>query len=201
MRVGAQAAGHIHPKSGPRLAVLVRGDDRDDADVVEHGLAAVGVAAREVDLELPGKPLGDRVAHEVLVGGLGPRRDVQNLIGARAGQMAAADVAHRVPARLPRREAHAREQSQHVADLVELHVVHLQVLAGGDVRPAAAVVLGEVADHLELLRLDRPVRHLDAHHLVVSALALAVDAVGQPVRLVHVGVDPAVEVLLGGRLP
>jgi hypothetical protein len=34
-----------------------------------------------------------------------------------------------------------------------------------------------VAEHLELVGGQRPVGHLDPHHLVVTALALAVDAV------------------------
>ena len=62
---------------------------RDHADVVEHRLAAVGGAAREVDLELAGQALRDRVAQEEVLGGLGPRADVEHLVGARAGEVAA----------------------------------------------------------------------------------------------------------------
>ena len=50
------------------------------------------------------------------------------------------------------------------------------------------------ADHLELLGVDRPVRHLDAHHLVVAALALAVDAVAEPEDAEDVLVEVAREV-------
>ena len=46
---------------------------RDDADVVEHRLAAVGGAAREVDLELAREALRDRVAQEEVLRGLRPR--------------------------------------------------------------------------------------------------------------------------------
>ena len=72
----------------------------DDADVVEHRLAAVGAAAREVDLELAGQPLTERVAHEVLERGLGPRRDVELLVRAGAGEVAGHHVADGVAARL-----------------------------------------------------------------------------------------------------
>ena len=73
VRVGAEAAGDEDPEAGLDGAVLERAGGGDHADVVEHGLAAVGVAAREVDLELAGQALGEGVVQEVLEGGLGPR--------------------------------------------------------------------------------------------------------------------------------
>src|SRR5204862_5269658 len=45
-------------------------------------------------------------------------------------------------------------------------------------------------------RVERPVRHLDAHHLVVTALALAVDAVVQAEDAEHVLVQLAVQIEL-----
>ena len=73
VRVGAEAAGHEHLEAGLDGAVGARSLHRDHADVVEHRLAAVGGAAREVDLELAGEALRDRVAQEEVLGGLGPR--------------------------------------------------------------------------------------------------------------------------------
>jgi hypothetical protein len=73
--------------------------------------------------------------------------------------------------------------------------VHLHVLAGGDVAPAAGVRVGEVAHHLELVGRERPVGHLDADHLVVAALALPVDAVVQAEHAEDVLVELAGEVL------
>ena len=64
VRVGAEPAGHEHPEAGLDGAVGERAVHRDHADVVEHRLAAVGGAAREVDLELPRQALRDRVAQE-----------------------------------------------------------------------------------------------------------------------------------------
>ena len=89
VRVGAEAAGDEHPEAGLAGAVVERAGGGDDADVVEHGLAAVGLAAGEVDLELAGEALGERVAEEVLEGGLGPRADVERLVRAGAGEVAA----------------------------------------------------------------------------------------------------------------
>ena len=178
--VGAQAAGHEDPEAGLDAALGGGPVDGDDADVVEHGLAAVGDAAREVDLELAGQALGVAVAQEVLEGGLGPRADVEHLEGAGAGQVAADDVADGVAARLPARHPHAGQVAHERRHPLEVDEVELDVLAGGDVAPAPGVGLRDVGHHVELLGLDRPVGHLDAHHLVVAALALAVDAVVQP---------------------
>ena len=101
--VGAQAAGDEHPEAGLDRAVVPGPVDGDHADVVEHGLAAVGGAAGEVDLELAGQALGVAVAEEVLERRLGPRADVEHLERAGAGQVAAHDVADGVAAGLPAR--------------------------------------------------------------------------------------------------
>ena len=177
--VGAEAAGHEHPEAGLDRAVVERAGRGDDADVVEHGLTAVGGAAREVDLELPGQALAERVADEVPVGRLGPRRDVELLVRAGAGEVAGHDVADRVAAGLSAGHADAAQQAHDLGHLLELHVVELHVLAGGDVAPAARVGVGEVGHHLELVGQHAAPRDLDPHHLVVAALALPVDAVVQ----------------------
>ena len=179
VRVGAEAAGDEHPEAGLDGAVLVLVGDRDDADVVEHGLAAVGGAAGEVDLELPGQALHQRVAQEVLVGGLGPGGDVEHLVGAGAGEVAALDVAVGVAAGLAARHADDGEVAHDVGDLLQLDEVELDVLAGRDVAPAPAVGVGDVGHHVQLRRGHLPVGDLDPDHLVGAALALAVDAVGQ----------------------
>ena len=179
VRVGAEAAGDEHAEAGLAGAVVERAGGGDHADVVEHRLAAVGLAAGEVDLELAGQALGERVVEEVLEGGLGPRADVEVLVGAGAGEVAAHDVADGVAARLPGGEADRGHVAQDGGDLLEVDEVELHVLPGGEVAPAAAVGLGDVGEHVELLGGDGAVGHLHPHHLVVAALALAVDAVVQ----------------------
>ena len=181
-------------------AVGERAGRGDDADVVEHRLAAVGRAAGEVDLELAGQPLAVRVAEQEVGGGLRPRRDVEHLLRARAGEVAAHDVAHGVAARLARRQADRRHQAQDLGRLLERDEVELHVLAGGEVAPAAGVVVGDVRERVEVFGVDAAVRDLDAQHLGAAALALAVDAVVQAEDAERVLVDAAVEVLGDGAL-
>ena len=84
----------------------------------------------------------------------------------------------------PHASRDVRPDGRHVpqdgGDLLEVDEVELHVLPGGEVAPPAAVRLGDVGEHVELLSGDRAVRHLHPHHLVVPALALPVDPVVQP---------------------
>ena len=205
VRVGTEPAGHEHLEAGLDGAVGTRPVHRDHADVVEHRLAAVGRAAREVDLELAGEALRDRVAQEEILRRFRPRADVEHLVGARAGEVAAGDVADGVAAGLTAREPDRGQEAQHLADRLQLHEVELDVLAGGEVGPAARVRLGEVAEHLQLVGLDLAVRDLHPHHLVEAALALAVDTLVQAHHPEHVVVDlagdePASTVFEGAEL-
>ena len=105
MGVGAQAPGYKNSEPGLGATVRQGPGHGYDTDVVEHGLAAVGNAAREVDLELARQSLSVRVVEEVAEGRLRPRRDVQDLEGAGAGQVAAGDVTHGVTASFTGRHA------------------------------------------------------------------------------------------------
>ena len=185
MGVGPQSAGHEHPESSLDPAVHLPGGG-DDAHVVEHGLAAIGGAAREVDLEFAGQALGVGMAQEVQRGGPGPGGDVQHLMGAGAGQMAALHVADGVAAGLPGGEPHRGQDAHHVGNVVDLHIVELNVLAGGDVTPASGVGAGDVGQGLEVLGMGDARGDLDPHHLVGAALALSVDAVVQTEHPHHV---------------
>ena len=79
------------------------------------------------------------MVQEVAERGLGPGADVEHLVGAGAGQVAAHDVAHRVAARLAGGQAHRRQVAQQIGEAFQLDEVHLDVLAGGEVAPAPAV--------------------------------------------------------------
>src|SRR5450631_1491221 len=105
---------------------------------------------------------------------LRPRRDVEDLLRARAGEMATHDVANRVAARLTRGHADRRHEAQDLGRLLERDEVELDVLARGEVTPAPRIVVGYVRERVELLRGDATVRDLDAQHLRAPALALAV---------------------------
>ena len=73
----------------------------------------------------------------------------------------------------------AARSRQEVGDALELDEVELDVLAGGQVAPAPRVLLGDVRHGVELVGGQAAVGELGADHLVVAALALAVDAVVQ----------------------
>jgi hypothetical protein len=73
-----------------------------------------------------------------------------------------------------------RQQPHHLGDVLQLHEVELDVLPGGDVAPAPGVVVGDLRHQVELMGEQPAVGDLDPHHLVVAALALAVDPVVQP---------------------
>ncbi len=126
--------------------------------------------------------------------GFGPRADVEHLERARPGEVAALDVAHGVAARLTTRQAHRGEIAEQLRNTLELYEVELHVLPGGQVTPAAGVLVGDVAEHVELFGRDRAVGRFHAHHLVVAPLALAVDAVVQPEDAEHVLGEVAFEV-------
>ena len=116
------------------------------------------------------------------------------------GEVATHHVAHGVAAGFARGQADRREEAQDLGRLLELDEVELHVLAGREVTPPARVGLRDVGARLELLGREAPVRHLDAEHLVVAALALAVDALVQAEDPEDVFVDPPVEVLADGAL-
>ncbi len=78
---------------------------------------------------------------------------------------------------------------------LQLDEVELDVLAGGQVAPAPAVAVGDAGQHVQLLGGDVPVGALDPHHLVVAALALAVDPVVEPENPESVLVHPAGQVI------
>ena len=189
MRAGAEAAGQEDAEAGFDPAVIERAGHGDHADVVEHRLAAVGLAPGEVDLELAGQALAERIAQQVEVDGFGPCADVEHLVRAGAGQVAALHVADGVAARLATRQANRSEMFEHLGDLFELDEVHLHVLTGGDVAPAAAVALDHLGELVELVGGDRTERNPDPHHVMRAALTLAVDAVRQAEDPEHVGLD------------
>ena len=89
-------------------------------------------------------------------------------------------VADGVAAGLPGGEPDDGQVAQDVGDLLELHEVELDVLAGGDVAPAPGVRRRRCGRAcVELVGGQAAVGDLHPHHLVVAALALAVDAVVQ----------------------
>ncbi len=172
------------------LTVLL---DRDDREVVEHALRAVGLAGREADLELARQVLGQRVAQEIAHRMLLVLADIDALARADTGERAAGDVAHGVVAGLARGQADAREILQRGRDLCDRHIVDLDVLARRDMGDVMLRIgLEHIGDRLELCRRHVTAGDLDANH-VDPVLALAVDALLQSNRLEAFRIDLVTE--------
>ena len=107
---------------------------------------------------------------------LGVRRHVKQLVRRDARVRAAGDVADRVAARLTRRHPDGLEHPHGGLDVVQLHEVKLDVLAGRDVAEPTRVFLADVRHRVPLRRRDQPLRQLHAQHLRVLGLTLSVGA-------------------------
>ncbi len=91
----------------------------------------------ERDLELPWKPLTERMAKEPRAERLRVRRHVEDLVGGDPREGANHDVAHGVAARFPRGEPRFREKGERAFDAAHLHPVDVDILPGGQVNPSA----------------------------------------------------------------
>ncbi len=131
------------------------------------------------------------MAQEVARQRLGVRRHVEGFVCRDAAVRAGRDVADGVAAGLARREPGFGQPAHGRLDVVQLQEVELHVLAGGDVAEAARVRGGHVGQRVELLAVQDALRDLDAQHLGVVCLALAVGAAHQPEGAPLVGGDLA----------
>ena len=132
----------------PRLAVT---DDGAEADVVDRALDAVLVAAAvESDLELAGQIAGEILAQEGVRDALGVGTHVEDFILGKAGPDARGDVADGVVAGLAIGEADIGQEVHEAGDLRERDEVVLDVLAGGEVAFAAAILLGHFGELIGL---------------------------------------------------
>ena len=97
---------------------------------------------------------------------LGVRRDVEALVGRHARVRAGRDVAHRVAARLARRQAGVGQQAHRRLDVVQLDEMELHVLPGGDVAEPARVALADARRAPRAARrVSTPLRDFHAQHL------------------------------------
>jgi hypothetical protein len=111
---------------------------------------------------------------------LGVRRDIEHLVARDPGQRAGRDVADRIPARFARRHAGLGQPAHCGLHVVQRDEVQLYVLPRGDVTESARMALAHLCERLELRRVEDPLRDLDAEHLVVGVLPLAVRSAQQP---------------------
>ena len=178
-------------------AALAVFDGRAIAEIVhpEQRVVFVG-AAFERDLEFARQRRAERMAQQVARHRLGVGRDVEELGRRHAGLRAAGDVAHRVAARLARREPRIGEYAHRGLDVVELHEMELDVLPRGDVAEAAREPLAHFGERFELRCGEDALRNLDAQHLHVAGLPLAVSAPDEPEHPPLIGRQLAVLELL-----
>jgi hypothetical protein len=113
---------------------------------------------------------------EVAGEGLGVGRHVEDLVVRHSRVGTGGHVPHGVAAGLAGRQPRLGQAAQGLLDVVQLHEVELDVLAGRDVAEAPRPALGHVGEGLELGRLEDPLGNLDPQHLHVARLSLAVRA-------------------------
>src|SRR5262249_22475424 len=138
---------------------------RQQPEVV-HGRQAAGVlpATGQCDLELTPEVLRVGMAEQEAHDRLRVRRDVERLVAAHAGKRAGGDVADGVAARFAGRDTDCGEAAHDVGRVVDVDVVELKVLAGGDVTDGVGVFFGEVGEHLHLFWVQPAGGGLDALH-------------------------------------
>ncbi len=164
-----------------------RADRGAPAEIVNRGRDVILGAAFEGDLELARERRAERMPQQEARERLGIRRHIERLVTGDAGVRAGGDVAHRVAARFPRRQASLGERAHRRLDLVQPDEMKLHVLASGDVAEAAGVRLSGFRQRKELFRGSDALRDLDAQHLRVAGLTLSVGAPDQPERAPLVG--------------
>ena len=160
------------------LFAVYSSDLGDEAQVVDVAQSGIRVAVAKADFDFAAHLLIDRIAQEVAKHRIGMRRDIKGLcrVDARVGRCG--DIAHCVAAGLAQRDLVLLQLRPQLRGAVQAHVVNLDVLAGGGVQVAAAVLIGDIGDAAQLAKCYFAIGNLDADHLH-AGLALPVDAAGE----------------------
>ena len=175
-----EPASDIHLEAALLDAVHLAGH-RDRAEVV-HDDESAGVlsAAGERDLELAPEVLDIGVAEQEAHRRLGMRRDIEGLVAADPGDRAGGHVADGVAARFAGRDTGRGEPPHQRRGIVDVDIVELDVLAGGDVAHAVTVFLGQVRECVHLVCCEPAERDLDPLH--PGCVPDSVGSLGEPVR-------------------
>ena len=144
---------------------------------LDRGAVALGAGHRDLEFARQEREL--RMHRRPLAQDFGIGTRIGDLVGGRTGEMIGGDVADAVAAGLDRVHLDAGEIGQDRRHVRQRRPVELDVLARREMAVALVVFAGDVAEHAQLLAVQRAVRHGDAQHVGVQ---LQVDAVHQPQR-------------------
>ena len=181
---GAHFAADGYVEAGRRDAVDFLDGGRE-GDVLGIGMDAVFQAAGDADIEFAGQVGVGAVADEHSGELVGDGGGVQEFAGRQAGGGAADDGADVVHAGLEGDEADGVQAGPDVRGLGDGEVAELDLLAGGEVGEAGAVVVADGGQGAELVGVGDAVGDADAHHKAARGLAAEEDA--GPLEAVAVG--------------
>ena len=175
-----EPASDIHLEAALLDAVHLAGH-RDRAEVV-HDDESAGVlsAAGERDLELTPEVLDIGVAQQEAHRRLGMRCDIEALVAADSGDRTGGHVSDGVAARLAGRDTGCGKPPHQRGGVVDVDIVELDVLTGGDVAHAVAVFLGQIREGVHLGGREPAERDLDPLH--PGRVPDGVGPLGPPVR-------------------
>ena len=165
--VPGDAAEHQAEPDARLDAVALLDRDGLEADVVGVLQHRNRAAAVEGDVELARQAVERAVVEDVEVPFARVGARVDQLLRIDAGGRGAGDVADVVGAGAARAQAEVLDRLDHGDRVLRLDLADLQVGAGGDVRIAAAVALGEVGEARELPMREDAVRDAQAAHVGV----------------------------------
>jgi hypothetical protein len=160
------------------LAVAVAAERQ--ADVVRPRGGAVLGGRGDSDLELARQPVELRVHRRPLPDGLRPDAGIVDLLGRRAGEGVAGDVANAVAAGLDGVQVDLGQRVEDVGGVGQLDPVELDVLARGEVAVVPVPAPSDVGQPAQLYAGQRAVGNGDPQHVGVQ---LQVQAVAQAERL------------------
>src|SRR3990172_8238330 len=137
----------------------------------------IGSAAPlESDLEIPWKPLTERMAKEPRAERMRVRRHVKDIVGGDPREGANRGVPHGVDARFARGEPRLRKKRERAEETSHLHPVDVDVLPGGQVDSSAGrVPVGRLRKGAKLLRGNASEWNADADEVTVRSSADRVD--------------------------
>ena len=166
-RGGGQGAGHPQVVAGTELGVV----DAHEGDVVDLVEDVEAGGAGDGRLELAGQIGQLGVTQVGVLDGTGQRGRIDDLVLGDAGHRGDQEPPRRVPAALDRGQPHRLQAPPQLWDIVDLHPVQLDVLPVGDVGGAAGEVVGDRAEHPQLLAAQAPtVQAHPLHEVAVGEL-------------------------------